>query len=53
MFELIKSQIWTILNRDFGSTYAVVTTDVMAAWLGGEKAAVGGCMGVVVKRFPL
>ena len=41
------------MNKEFGSTYAVITTDVMAAWLGGGKAAAGGCMGVVVKRFPL
>ena len=35
-----------------GSTYAVVTMVVMAAWLRGGKAAVGGCMGVVVKSIP-
>ena len=41
------------MNKVKGATYAVVTMVVTAAWLGGGKTAVGGCMGVVIKRFPL
>ena len=38
------------MNKVKGATYTVVTMVVMAAWLGGKKTAVGGCMGVVIRN---
>ena len=48
--HLKKKLNWTILNREFGSTYAVITMGVIAAQLGGGEAAAGGYTKVVIQK---